>query len=150
MKARPSKTQYYLRVAQQVAERSTCLVSNYGCVIVKNDTIISTGYNGSPRGTKNCSDSGVCIRDCEGLSRYNSCRAVHSEANALLHANYNDLIGSTMYIARCGTSDKSTQKVEPCQNCKRLIMNAQVVRVVCAQESGDVIEFDPQKWADLV
>jgi len=147
---RPTKIQYYLGLAEQVATRSTCLVSKYGCVIVKDDAVISTGYNGSPRGTMNCSDTETCIRDCEGLSRYNQCRAVHAEANALLQANYNNLIGSVMYISRYGSSDKSNPKVEPCLNCRRLIMNAQVMKVVCRQSDGTVTDVDPNDWVNFV
>jgi dCMP deaminase len=147
---RLNKTEYYLGVAEQVAVRSTCIVSKYGAVIVKNDIIVSTGYNGSPRGVKNCSDLGVCIRDCEGTRRYNSCRAVHSEANALLQASYNDLIGSTLYIARYGISNNSNEQVEPCMNCKRLIMNAQIEKVICRQNDSKIVEFDPKKWIELV
>ena len=147
---RPNKVQYYLDVAEQVATRSTCLVSKYGCVIVKNDAIISTGYNGSPRGVTNCSDTGVCIRDCEGTRRYNSCRAVHSEANALLHASYNDLIGSVMYISRYDSSDASNERVEPCLNCKRLILNSQTQTVVCRQNNNEIVEFNPKNWVSLV
>lgn len=147
---RPSKVQYYLDVAEQIATRSTCLVSKYGCVIVKNDTIISTGYNGAPRGVTNCSDTGVCIRDCEGTRRYNSCRAVHSEANALIHASYNDLIGSTMYISRCDFSDASNERVEPCLSCKRLILTSQIPTVVCKQNNNEIIEFNTKNWISLV
>ena len=148
--SRPTKTQYYLSIAEQVATRSTCNISKYGSVIVKNDIVVSTGYNGSPRGTKNCSDTETCLRDCEGVSRYNQCRAVHSEANALLHADYKDLIGSILYIARYKPSKSSSSKVEPCQNCKRLIMNAQIVKVVCKQDDGSITEVNPSSWVDFV
>jgi dCMP deaminase len=147
---RLSKSKYYLEIARQVAARSTCLVSSYGCVIVKNDYIVATGYNGSPRGVKNCSDFNICVRDQEGLSRYNSCRAVHSESNAMLHANYDNLIDSTMYIARLIGSKSSVTKVEPCQNCQRLILNAQVAMVVCLQDDDTIIEFEPKKWIGSV
>jgi dCMP deaminase len=147
---RPTKTQYYLNLAEQVATRSTCNISKYGCVIVKNDIVVSTGYNGSPRGTQNCSDTEICLRDCEGLSRYNQCRSVHSEANALLHADYKDLIGSDLYISRGESSKSSSLKVEPCQNCKRLIMNAQISRVFCRQPNGSVTEVSPNQWIESV
>lgn len=147
---RPNKTQYYLDIAKQVATRSTCLVSNYGCVIVKNDAIISTGYNGSPRGAINCSDVGICQRDKKGKSRYNECRAIHSEPNALLYANYSDLIGSTMYIARGKFTESSHPFVEPCKNCKRLILNAQINKVICLQDSGGIMEYRVKDWANYV
>lgn len=147
---RLTKTEYYLSIAEQVATRSTCLVSKYGCVIVKNDIIVSTGYNGSPRGVKNCSDTGVCLRDVTGNRRYDACRSVHSEANALLQANYSDLIGSTIYISRYDKSESSNETVESCQNCKRLLLNAQVEKVVCRQVDGNVISVEPKIWINQV
>ena len=146
---RPNKDHYYLNIAKQVATRSTCLVSNYGCVIVKNDIIISTGYNGSPRGAINCSDTGVCQRDVDGTSRYNSCRAVHSEPNALIQAR-SDAAGSTMYISRSMATELSHIDVKPCHNCIRLIMNAQVKNVLCLQDGGAVMEWKVKHWIDEV
>jgi dCMP deaminase len=147
---RPSKDRYYVNVAREVATRSTCLVSKYGSIIVKNDRIISSGYNGAPRKVKNCVDTGTCIRNITGLSRYNACRAVHSEANALLHANYEDMLDSVLYIYRCESSKDSHDVVEPCISCKRLILNAKIKRVVCQQEDGTLKEHFPENWIDKV
>lgn len=146
---RPTKIEYYLDMADQVSTRSTCLTSKYGCVIVNNDKVVSTGYNGAPRGAKNCIDTGLCIRDCEGLRRYNECRAVHAEANAMLHANYTDLINSTMYISRSAVGDRSSTRVEPCESCKRLIVNGQVSKVICRQLDGSVLVFNPPIWSGV-
>lgn len=147
---RISRINYYLEVAKSVALRSTCLISKYGCVIVKNDAIVSTGYNGSARGAKNCIEVGICIRDFEGFSRYNDCRAVHSEANALLHAKYEDLIGSTAYIARVDTTKSSHAIIEPCKSCKRLLINAQLSKVICLQDDKSIKEFKVTDWIESV
>ena len=98
---RPTKDQYYCNIAEQVALRSTCLRRHYGAVIVSHDQIISTGYNGSPRGEKSCCDLGICNRDalgCEKGSGYEHCPAVHAEMNAIISAARRDMIGSTIYI----------------------------------------------------
>lgn len=147
---RPSKLEYYLNLADWASTRSTCLTSHYGCVIVKDDRVISTGYNGSPRGSKNCIDTGLCIRDCEGISRYNDCRAVHAEANAMLHASYNDLIGSTMYISRSINTNGSYSEVTPCDQCRKLIINAQIKEVICRQTDGSVFSYSVPSWTKTV
>ena len=99
---RVSKHNYYLDIAQTVAERSTCLRKKYGAIIVKNDVIVSTGYNGAPRDRKNCADLGLCIRDKLQIprgERYELCRAVHSEANAIIAASREQMLGATLYMS---------------------------------------------------
>ena len=99
---RPSKDEYYLSIAEAVLARSTCLRRKYGAVIVKEDEIISTGYNGSPRGAKNCCDVGYCERDTKGIphgERCEMCSSVHAEANAIISASRRDMLGSTLYLA---------------------------------------------------
>ena len=99
---RRDKHNYYLDIATTVLERGTCLRRNYGSIIVKNDEIISTGYTGAPRGRKNCMDLGVCRREQLQVprgERYELCRSVHSEANAIISASRRDMIGSTLYLA---------------------------------------------------
>lgn len=145
---RPSKDTYYLKLARVVAERSTCLRSRYGSVIVNHDRVVSSGYNGSPRGVSNCSDIGSCRRDDSGASRYDLCRSVHSEPNAIIHCDYKDLVGSSLYIARDPSSNPSVREVAPCNACKRLIINAQISRVVCLQDDDTVLEWDPQNWLE--
>ena len=96
---RVSKINYYLDIAQTVSERSTCLRKCYGAIIVKNDTIISTGYNGAPRGRKNCSDIGRCTREELNIprgERYEMCRSVHSEANAIIAAPRDHMLSSDL------------------------------------------------------
>ena len=128
------KENYYLDIAETVLERSTCLRRQYGAIIVRNDEIVATGYNGAPRGRKNCSDVGTCTRDQLGIprgERYEMCRSVHAEANAIISAARRDMIGATLYIA---CVDPQTEQLVPdtncCAMCKRLIINAGIAKVV--------------------
>ena len=129
---RPIKDDYYLSIAQAVAARSTCLRRQYGAVIVKDDVIISTGYNGSARGVKNCSDHGVCWRQEHNIphgQQYEKCQAVHAEANAIINANRAEMIGATLYLA--GFEDgKPILEPVPCEMCDRLIRNARIGLVI--------------------
>ena len=131
---RVSKENYYLDIAQTVAARSTCLRRMYGAVIVKNDIIVATGFNGAPRGRKNCCDLGVCRRQEMNIPRfqqYEMCRAVHSEANAIIAAPRELMLGATMYQSCVGTTpDHVADEIDSCQMCKRLIINAGIEKVV--------------------
>ena len=101
MDNRTNKQNYYLDIADSVLERSTCLRRKYGAIIVRNDEIISTGYNGAPRGRRNCSDLGGCTREKLHIpsgERYELCRSVHAEANAIISASRRDMIGSPLYL----------------------------------------------------
>jgi len=131
---RVSKQNYYLDIAETVSERSTCIRRRYGAIIVKNDVIISTGYNGAPRGRSNCSDLGQCTREKLGIprgERYELCRSVHSEANAIIAASRENMLGSTLYM--CCT-DPFTGDIVPgtnsCTMCKKLILNSGISEVV--------------------
>lgn len=129
---RPSKEEYYFNLALAVAMRSTCLRRKYGAVIVKDDRIISTGYNGTARGEQNCTDVGLCLREEQNIphgERYELCKAVHAEANAILNANPADMIGATLYLAGW-ENGKVIQRPAPCAMCTRLIRNARISKVV--------------------
>lgn len=133
MEKRISKDEYYLGIAEAVLKRSTCLRRNYGAVLVKNDEIISTGYNGSARGEANCIDTGVCIRQELGVpsgERYELCVAVHAEQNAIISAGREKAIGSTLYIVGKEHGSEDYASPEPCKIRKRFIKNAGIVRVV--------------------
>ena len=127
-KTRVDKINYYLDIAEAVIERGTCLRRNYGAIIVKNDEIISTGYVGAPRGRKNCCDIKMCIREKLNVprgERYELCRSVHAEQNAIISAPRRDMIDSTMYLVGKSYSDGSyVEKSNPCAMCKRVIINA--------------------------
>ena len=131
---RVSKTNYYLDIAQTVAERATCLRRKFGAIIVKNDVIVSTGYNGAPRGRKNCSDLGCCFRERLGIprgERYELCRSVHAEQNAIIAAPREQMLGATLYMACISPEDASLYSdCNCCMMCKRMILNAGIETVV--------------------
>ena len=138
---RIDKENYYLDIAQTVLERSTCLRRKYGAIIVRNDEIIATGYNGAPRGRKNCSDLGVCTREELNIpsgQRYELCRSVHAEANCIISASRSETLGATLYMA---CRDPKTGRLIPgstsCSMCRRLIINAGIERVVIRDTEED-------------
>jgi dCMP deaminase len=143
---RPTIDEYFLGLAKKAAERSTCLRSKYGVVIAKNAMTKSTGYNGAASETPNCCDLGYCTRDKSGTRRYDTCRGLHAERNSLQFCDQEDAIGSTMYIARIPSPDSTTVEVSPCPDCRRGILNGKVKRVVCLQNDGTILEFDPRDW----
>lgn len=149
---RRDKRNYYLDIAQTVAERGTCLRRNYGAIIVKNDEIISTGYVGAPRGRKNCSDLGVCIRQKMQIprgERYEMCRSVHAEANAIISASRNELIGSTLYLVGLEMSNGEIVKDSCCCSmCKRMVINAGIKEVVIRDTKEDFRVIAVQDWID--
>ena len=131
---RVDKENYYLDIAQTVLERSTCLRRCYGAIIVKNDEIVSTGYNGAPRGRKNCVDLGRCARDAMNVprgERYELCRSVHAEANAIISAARRDMAGGTLYLAgRDAATGGILADTTSCAMCRRMIINAGLEKVV--------------------
>ena len=147
---RVSKHNYYLDIAQTVSERATCLRRRFGAIIVKNDVIISTGYNGSPRGRKNCTDLGTCERERMNIprgERYEMCRAVHAEANAIISASRENMLGSTLYM--CCTDPRTGKimgQVCSCMMCKKLIINAGISRVIIRENESDYRIYDVQEW----
>ena len=149
---RPDKINYYLDIAQTVAERGTCLRRNYGAIIVKNDVIVSTGYNGSPRGRKNCSDINFCLRDKLNIprgERYEMCRSIHAEANAIISASREEMIGSTLYMscldAKTGELVSGTSS---CAMCKRQVINAGIEYVVIRDTLEDYRIVKVTDWIE--
>ena len=149
---RVSKHNYYLDIAQTVSERSTCIRKRYGAIIVKNDVIIATGYNGAPRGRKNCSDIGNCTREKLGIprgERYELCRSVHSEANAIISASRENMLGSSLYM--CCT-DPITGEIIPgtnsCMMCKKLIINSGIARVYIRDTKNEFRVIPVTEWID--
>lgn len=138
---RPTKDEYYLDIALSVSKRSTCTRRHYGVVIVNNDEIVSTGYNGNPRGLENCSETGYCMRYGMGHNTspdsYNVCRSVHAEMNALISAKRSEMIGATLYISGFDVDENLLLgNPVPCPICLRMIQNAGIARVV--NRSGEV------------
>ncbi|MCI8783797.1 MAG: cytidine deaminase [Dorea sp.] len=130
---RRDKTNYYLDLAEMVSQRCTCLRRHYGAVIVKNDEVISTGYVGAPRGRKNCTDLGECVRKKMGVprgERYELCRSVHAEANAIISASRDKMIGSSLYLIGIEVdTGEYIKNANSCSMCKRLIINAGIKKV---------------------
>ena len=150
MDSRTSKQNYYLDIADSVLERSTCLRRKYGAIIVRNDEIISTGYNGAPRGRRNCSDLGRCTRESLNIpsgERYELCRSVHAEANAIISAARRDTLGSTLYLA--GRDSKTGQLLHDatsCSMCRRMIINAGIDRVVIRSTDKEYSVVHVEDW----
>lgn len=142
--ARISKDEYYLKIAEAVSLRSTCLRRRYGAVIVKDDEIVATGYNGAPRGEVNCIDVGVCERERRNIpkgERYELCVAVHAEQNALISAARRDIIGGTIYIVGTNVKDNTYADPQPCLICRRMLKNAGISRAV-GYVNGEVKELE--------
>ena len=148
---RIDKENYYLDIAQTVAGRSTCLRRCYGAILVKSDEIISTGYNGAPRGRRNCVDLNYCTREALNIpsgERYELCRSVHAEANAIICASRRDMIGATLYLV--GKEVPTGEYVKDamcCSMCKRLVINAGLEKVVIRRTQT---EFDVVEVADWI
>lgn len=150
---RRDKLNYYLDIAQTVASRGTCLRRNFGAIIVADDAIISTGYAGAPRGRKNCSDLGFCTRKKLGIpqgERYELCRSVHAEANAIINASRDRMIGSTLYLVGLDyESGEIVTNAMPCSMCRRLIINAGISTVVVRGGGGQVRIYQvEEEWVD--
>lgn len=135
---RIDKNDYYLNIAFAVAQRSTCVRRQYGAVIVNNDEIVSTGYNGSARGEENCCDVGKCWRqerDIPHGEQYEKCVAVHAEQNAIISASRKDMLGATLYLV--GIENGELIEAEPCEICRRMITNAGIANIVTAAPDKD-------------
>lgn len=152
MEKRIDKINYYLGIAKAVAQRGTCLRKNYGCIIVKNDEIISTGYTGAPRGRVNCIDLGYCVKkkyfpDVRH-GGYDACRSVHAEQNAMLSSCRKDMIGATMYLTGFRMDTGEYEKgASPCQMCRKMIINAGIEKVVIrGEKEGEYTIIPVSDW----
>ncbi len=148
---RVSKENYYLDIAQTVSERATCLRRRFGAIIVKNDVIVSTGYNGAPRGRKNCSDLGFCYREKMQIprgERYELCRSVHAEQNAIIAAPREQMLGATLYMA-CTLPDGTLEAgCNSCMMCKRTILNAGIETVIVRDTPDAYRVIKVSDWID--
>lgn len=152
---RVSKNRYYLDIARQVSERATCMSAHFGAIIVRDDQIISTGYNGAPRGTKDCYEIGNCLRRKLGVksgTQYEMCRSVHAEQNAIINAARAgvSLLNGTMYLFGKRVWDGADEPIKayPCFICKKMILNAGIKKMIVNDENGDIIEFSVDEWTD--
>lgn len=149
MEKRLTKEEYYLDMAEASAGRGTCLRRNYGAVIVKNDEVISTGYTGAPRGRKNCCDIGKCLRqelDIPSGQRYELCRSVHAEANAIISASRKDCIGATLYLVGLDAHLCYVKNADCCLMCKKMIINAGIEYVVIRDTCDDSHTVKVSSW----
>lgn len=139
---RPSWDEYFIEIAKVVSSRSTCLRRRYGAVIVKDNVIISTGYNGAPRGSVNCVDRGICRRrelNVPAGERYELCEAVHAEQNAVINGSPERMKGATIYIAGF-EEDNSFADGKPCLLCSRMIKNAMIREVIYLRKDGSIVK----------
>lgn len=147
---RRDKINYYLDMAEVVGERGTCLRRNRGAVIVKNDEVIATGYVGAPRGRKNCCDLKMCIRQENHIprgERYELCRSVHAEANAIISAERSQMIGSTLYLCSTEVDGGGYVKGDDCCSmCKRMVINAGIETVIVRETHDTYHIIDVQSW----
>lgn len=148
---RVDKINYYLDIAETVAERGTCIRKNYGCIIVKNDEIISTGYSGAPRGRKNCIDLGYCTKkkiypDIHH-GGYDACRSVHAEQNAIISAARKDMIGASLYLVgkRLDTKEYEEGAIS-CQTCRKLIINSGIKEVIVRTNKKEYHRVQVEEW----
>lgn len=149
---RRDKVNYYLDLAQTVSQRCTCLRHHYGAVIVKDDEVVSTGYVGAPRGRANCSDLGYCLRQRLEIprgERYELCRSVHAEANAIISASRKEMIGADLYLVGTEVSDGSYIKnAVCCSMCKRLVINAGIARVIVRDDRDKYRVIEVRDWVE--
>lgn len=148
---RRDKINYYLDLAEMVSKRSTCLRRAYGSVIVKNDEVISTGYVGAPRGRANCSDMGYCVRAQLNIprgERYELCRSVHSEANAIISASRDKMIDATLYLTGVEPDGSYVANSCSCSMCKRMIINAGIKEVIIRDDKDNYRIIPVQSWID--
>ncbi|MBI6874033.1 deoxycytidylate deaminase [Clostridium aciditolerans] len=149
---RIDKNNYYLDICETVLERGTCLRRNFAAIIVKNDEIMSTGYTGAPRGRKNCCDLGYCKREQLNVprgTRYELCRSVHAEQNAIISARRQDMIGSTMYlVGRECSSGEYVHNASPCSLCKRFIINSGIEKVIIRDTKTAYREIIVDEWIE--
>ena len=148
---RPSPTDNYLHLAEVAAERGTCLRRNYGAVIVKNNEIISTGYTGAPRGMPNCIDVNKCEREKRNIpsgSNYELCQSVHAEMNAIISAARKDMLEGVMYLVGKDAKTGRIIYTEPCNICKKLIINSGLERVIAKKADGENKIFSIERWVE--
>ncbi len=149
---RVTKENYYLDIAQTVAERATCMRRHFGAIIVKDDVIVSTGYNGAPRGRKNCTDINFCIRDELEIprgERYEMCRSVHAEANAIIAAPRDRMLGATLYLVCVNPKDDSLYPGTcSCMMCKRQVINAGIETVVVRDTKDEFRKIPVSSWIE--
>lgn len=155
IKPRVSKNRYYLNIAEQVSRRSTCMSSQFGCLIVRDDQIISTGYNGAPRGTKDCMELGNCLRrklNIPSGTQYELCRSVHAEQNAIINAARAgvSLLNGKLFLfgRKVLAGDEQLISAYPCFICKKMILNCGITEVIANDENNELVEYKVVDWVE--
>lgn len=147
---RIDKDNYYLDIAETVMERATCMRKRYGAIIVRDDEIVSTGYNGAPRGRSNCTDLGYCVRvklNIPSGERYELCRSVHAEANAIISSARRDILGGTLYlVGKDAETDELVPDTTCCSMCRRLVINAGISKVVVRNSEDKYTVVNVRDW----
>ena len=152
---RPSKDDYYLGLAVKISERSTCLRRHFGALIVKDDALVSSGYNGAPRGARDCLEDNSCLRKEMNIpsgERYELCKSVHAEQNAIINAarSGTSLMGGDMYIyGRIRDEEGGPGEVIdafPCFICKKMLINCGLKKVICSLKDGGFQVFEVENW----
>ena len=147
---RVSKINYYLDIAEAISSRSTCILKKYGCIIVKNDEIISTGYSGAPRGRENCIDLGYCTKKKifpnVRHAGYDACRSVHAEQNAIISASRRDMINSSLYLVGVFKDGSYEKEASPCQMCRKMIINCGISNVYARVNKEEFKIFNVEDW----
>ena len=150
MEKRRTKENYYLDIADAALQRSTCLRRKYGAIVVSDDEILATGYNGAPRGRLNCSDLGRCTREELNIpsgERYELCRSVHAEANAIISASRRDMVGATLYlVGRDARTGELLSDATSCAMCRRQVINAGIKEVIIRKTPTEFNVVDVQSW----
>ena len=150
MDQRRSKENYYLDIAEAAQERSTCLRRRYGAIIVRDDEIVATGYNGAPRGRQNCTDLGRCARKQLNIpagERYELCRSVHAEANAIISAARRDMVGGTIYlVGRDARTGELLSDATSCFMCRRMVINSGLEKVVIRKTDTEFEVVPVEDW----
>lgn len=152
MEPRISKEDYYLGIAKAVSERSPCLRSKIGAIIIKEDAIVSTGYNGPARGVVNCNNVG-CLKDKMNMPRYSGydfCIGVHAEENAILNAarNGSSVLGGTLFLFGQNPESGEIKELRPCDRCRRAIINSGIAKVVVMKPDSSIEIMETSTWAD--
>lgn len=148
-----SKDEYYMNIAREVSRKSTCFRRIIGAIIIRDDQIISTGYAGAPRKTKDSIEHGFCLRDKLNIphgQRYELCRSVHAEQNAIINAARAgvSLLGGNMYLYGSIPEQDGPIDALPCFICKKMIINAGLEQVICSTKEGKIVTFKVSDWAD--
>jgi dCMP deaminase len=145
---RPGWDEYFINIAKAVSLRATCHRRRYGAVITQGNIIVSTGYNGAPRGMVDCLEAGKCTRkdlDIPHGERYELCHSVHAESNAIIRTSLEELKGATIYVSGSDSDSNECDSV-PCMMCKRMILNAHIKKAVYSDGKGGCHVVNPEDW----